>query len=181
MNSFAALDFETANSQRSSVCSVGIVIIKEGVITDRFHSLIRPRPNFYTYWTTQVHGMTQADTAESPDFPEVWTQVASKIEGLPILAHNSPFDEGCLKAVFDLYGMSYPNYEFYCTCRLAKRMYKGLINHQLHTVSEHCGYDLKRHHHALADAEACAMIALNMCQEAAVDDVSDLWKLIMRK
>lgn len=34
-----------------------------------------------------------------------------------------------------------------------------LPNHQLQTVAVACGYDLVNHHHALADAEACAMIA----------------------
>ena len=33
-------------------------------------------------------------------------------------------------------------------------------NHQLQTVAAACGYDLQNHHHALADAEACAAIAL---------------------
>ena len=33
-------------------------------------------------------------------------------------------------------------------------------NHQLHTVAAACCYDLQNHHHALADAEACAAIAL---------------------
>jgi DNA polymerase-3 subunit epsilon len=36
---------------------------------------------------------------------------------------------------------------------------KALPNHQLHTVAGHCGYNLEKHHHALADAEACAWIA----------------------
>lgn len=34
MKDFAAIDFETANNQRSSVCSVGIVIVRDGEITD---------------------------------------------------------------------------------------------------------------------------------------------------
>ena len=37
---------------------------------------------------------------------------------------------------------------------------QSLPNHQLHTVAAACGYDLQKHHHALADAEACAAIAL---------------------
>ena len=32
-------------------------------------------------------------------------------------------------------------------------------NHQLQTVAAACGYDLTNHHHALADADACAWIA----------------------
>ena len=30
MKDFAAIDFETANNERSSVCSVGIVIVRGG-------------------------------------------------------------------------------------------------------------------------------------------------------
>lgn len=37
-----------------------------------------------------------------------------------------------------------------------------LPNHQLQTVARYCGYDLTNHHHALADAEACAVIALHL-------------------
>ena len=56
--------------------------------------------------------------------------------------------------------MDYPDYEFHCTCQAARKVYgKSLPNHQLHTVAEACGYQLKNHHHALADAEACAWIA----------------------
>ena len=82
---------------------------------------------------------------------------------LPLVAHNSPFDEGCLRAVFELYGMPYPGYRFYCTCRASRRTFGSrLPNHQLHTVSAACGFDLANHHHALADAEACARIALKI-------------------
>lgn len=79
-----------------------------------------------------------------------------------MVAHNNPFDAGCLKAVHDLYEIQYPNYEFYCTYRMAKREFPNLENHQLHTVAAHVGYDLENHHHALADAEACAKIALQI-------------------
>ena len=75
-------------------------------------------------------------------------------------------DEGCLKAVHELYEMTYPNYKFYCTCRTSRKVFgKELPNHQLHTVAARCGYDLTNHHHALADAEACAQIALLIIPE----------------
>ena len=70
-------------------------------------------------------------------------------------------DEGCLKAVFKVYQMDYPDYRFYDTLTAARRQFgHSLPNHQLHTVAAACGYDLQNHHHALADAEACATIAL---------------------
>lgn len=39
MKDFAAIDFETVNNERSSVCSVGIVIVRNGEIVDTFYSL----------------------------------------------------------------------------------------------------------------------------------------------
>ena len=47
MQDFAAIDFETANNERSSVCSVGIVIVCDGKIVDKFYSLIKPEPEYY--------------------------------------------------------------------------------------------------------------------------------------
>lgn len=159
MKDFAAIDFETANSERSSVCSVGVVIVRNNEIVDSFYSLINPEPNYYNYWCTKVHGLTNQDTDDAPIFPEVWKQIAPLIEGLPLVAHNSSFDESCLKAVFRVYQMDYPDYKFYDTLSTARRTMKGLENHQLHTVAAVCGYQLDNHHHALADAEACAWIA----------------------
>lgn len=136
MTDFAAIDFETANGKRSSVCSVGVVVVRGGEVVDSLYRLIRPRPNYYSAFTTAIHGLSYADTADAPDFRTVWEEVAPRIEGLPLVAHNSPFDEGCLKAAFELYGMPYPGYRFYCTCRASRRIFGSrLPNHQLHTVA----------------------------------------------
>lgn len=160
MKDFAAIDFETANYQRSSVCSVGIIIVRNGEFVDSYYSLIQPEPNYYNYWCTEVHGLCRQDTEDAPVFPVVWKQIEPLINGLPLVAHNSPFDESCLKAAFQVYQMDYPDYQFYCTCRASRQHFGNqLPNHQLHTVAAACGYDLVNHHNALADAEACAWIA----------------------
>ena len=161
MKNFAAIDFETANCERSSVCSVGIVIVRNGEIVDTFYSLINPEPNYYNYWCTQVHGLTARDTDNAPIFPDVWKQVEPLIEGLPLVAHNKAFDESCLKAVFRTYQMDYPDYEFHCTLLKSREVWpEG--HHNLDIIAERCGYNLENHHHALADAEACAAIAIQI-------------------
>ena len=126
MEKFAAIDFETANWQQTSVCSVGIVVMNRGVIEDRFYSLIHPAPNFYSRRNTAIHGLSREDTEEA---------------------------------------LAFPGYSFYCTYRLSRKLFKGLENYQLHTVSSFCGYDLKNHHHALADAEAAAVIMQSILQQ----------------
>ena len=161
MQNFAAIDFETANNERSSVCSVGIVVVRNGEIVDKFYSLIKPEPEYYNYWCSQVHGLSLDDTMEAPVFPDVWAQIEPMIEGLPLVAHNKAFDESCLKAVFRVYQMDYPDYEFHCTC-IAYRKVRPEGPHNLDIIAARCGYDLENHHHALADAEACAAIALQI-------------------
>lgn len=161
MKDFAAIDFETANYEKSSVCSVGIVVVRDGTIAHRFYSLIKPEPEYYNYRCTQVHGLTEADTEDAAVFPEVWKQVEPLIEGLPLVAHNKAFDENCLKAVFRVYQMDYPDYEFHCTCIASRKVWpEG--HHNLDIIAARCGYNLENHHHALADAEACAAIALQI-------------------
>lgn len=158
MTNFAAIDFETANEQRSSVCALGVVIVENGEISDKYYRLIQPEPNYYKYWNTRVHGLTVADTDNAQVFSKVWKEVLPLIDGLPLIAHNSRFDEGCLKAVFRTYQMDYPDYKFHCTLKAARAKFPDLPNHQLHTVSEHCGYQMSKHHEALDDAFACAII-----------------------
>ena len=163
MRDFCALDFETANECPSSVCSVGIVIVRDGEIVDKFYSLIHPEPEYYKWFCQKVHGLCPEDTEDAPVFPQVWEQIRSRIEGLPIVAHNARFDEGCLKAVFRVYQMDYPDYVFQDTLWASRKHFgAALPNHQLQTVAAACGYDLTQHHHALADAEACAAIALQL-------------------
>lgn len=161
MKDFAAIDFETANFERTSVCAVGVVVVRDGRKVDTFYSLIHPEPNYYNYRCSSVNGLCREDTEDAPVFPDVWRQIEPKIEGLPLVAHNKAFDENCLKAVFRMYQMDYPDYPFYCTLIRSRQVWPA-GHHNLDIIAERCGYDLKNHHHALADAEACAAIALKI-------------------
>ncbi|MCR5326439.1 MAG: 3'-5' exoribonuclease [Bacteroidales bacterium] len=121
MKDFAAIDFETANECRCSVCSVGVVIVRNGEIVDSFYSLIPPEPEYYQWFCQQVHGLSEEDTEDAPVFPYVWEKIAPLIQDLPLVAHNSRFDEGCLKEVIKVYQMDYPDYEFYDTLAASRK------------------------------------------------------------
>lgn len=169
MDNFIAIDFETANECHSSVCSVGAVLVRNGKVVDSYYSLIHPVPEYYKWFCQQVHGLSEKDTDNAPSFCNVWKHMGQHFFGkegwnscdLPFVAHNSCFDEKCLREVFRVYCMDYPEFEFYDTLRASRCHFgRSLPNHQLHTVSAACGYILENHHHALADAEACAAIAI---------------------
>ena len=162
LHDFAAIDFEAANGELTSACSVGVVIVRNDQIDETFYSLIKPVPNKYDFWTTKVHGIRYKDTEHAESFPVVWHKIAYKLIGLPMVAHGISFDERCLKALHKYYHIKYPNYKFYCTHLGSEILVPDIENHKLQTVAKHFGYDLTQHHHALADAEACAVIAMNI-------------------
>ena len=66
MDDFVAIDFETANYVRSSVCSIGLVFVRNGQIVDERYSLIKPYPNYYLASNTAIHGLTREDTQDAP-------------------------------------------------------------------------------------------------------------------
>ena len=72
MQDFVAIDFETANSERSSVCSVGVVVVREGEIVQKHYALIQPEPNYYNFHNTRVHGLSAKDTENAAVFSRVW-------------------------------------------------------------------------------------------------------------
>lgn len=173
MNDFAAIDFEGANRQLTSVCAVGLVIVRGGQIVDRFYSLIKPEPNYYEWGNTRVHGLRRKDTDHAPVFSEVWRQVAPRLElseadsrllsasHLPLVAHNKVYDENCLKAVMRCYQMDYPDYKFFDTYLRARKVWaEG--PYTLDGVAARLGHPMAQHHNALADAEACARIAMEI-------------------
>lgn len=175
MRDFIAIDFETANECASSVCSIGAVLVRGGEIIKTFYSLIKPEPDYYKWFCQQVHGLGHEDTDNAQVFPYVWERMLIELldEGqilsedtaddptaIPLVAHNAKFDNRCLREVFQCYRMDYPEFVFYDTLAASRNHFRdSLENHQLQTVAAACGYNLVDHHHALADAEACAWIA----------------------
>ena len=46
--------------------------------------------------------------------------------------------------------------------KASRKLQPELPNHRLDTVAETCNFNLTNHHNAIADAEACAAIALKL-------------------
>lgn len=165
MLNFVAIDFETANYEPTSVCSVGLVKVRDGVITGSLYRLIKPEPEYYiSRFTNQIHGISREDTEDAPTFDVVWREIEPWLEGLPLVAHNKAFDEKCLKAAFRCYGMDYPDYEFLCTLQGARRAVPRVLcgGYSLPVLCNFMGIPFDNHHNALADAEACAKLAITL-------------------
>lgn len=163
MDNFVAIDVETANNHNTSICAIGAVKVKNGCIVDRFYELVRPEPDFYfRYFTVNIHGIGPADTEDARNFSQVWRDVIVFSEGLPFVAHNKRFDEGCIRAACRTYMMEPPEVPFYCTLQTArKKIPRAVIgSFSLPVLADFLGIPFNNHHNALADAEAAAKIAM---------------------
>ena len=161
MDNFIAIDVETANRERTSICSIGAVKVKDGIIVDSHYSLVCPEPEWYSRYNTAVHGLTEEDTWDAPTFGDVWSDWQEWLEGVPLVAHNAQFDSGCIRAACRIYGLDEPD-EFLCTLKAARKSIpRGMCpSKSLDMLCEFFGIPLDNHHNALADAEACARLGI---------------------
>ena len=163
---FIAIDFETANERRASICEAGISVVHDGRVVETRSWLVRPQDNLYSYWNIQIHGIHPADTAHSPEFPEVWTEISEYLKECPVLvAHNASFDMGCIRHSLELYGLQKPDVTYYCSLRAARRLYRFECN-KLGYLCDRFQITAGRHHRAGDDAEMCARLFLREIQDA---------------
>ncbi len=151
MPTFTAIDFETAQPARCSICQIGLVRVEQGEVVEELSLLVQPPDNTYNYWNTNVHGLAEVDTYNAPFFDAVWPQIRGYIEGRTLVAHNGAFDFSCLRKTLEFYGMPEPSYEPQCTYKIYKK--------KLNLLCEEHRIPLD-HHDALSDAKACAELYL---------------------
>ncbi|PWG82689.1 3'-5' exonuclease [Pararcticibacter amylolyticus] len=150
-DTFTAIDFETAQGKRWSICQIGLIRVEKGVPTQKFDVLIKPPGNEYSFYNTQVHGITAEMTAHAPAFNHIWQSMLPFIEGQKIVAHNAAFDCSCLEQTLAYYKLKVPDYTKVCTYQIYKRKLAELCSMYKISLS---------HHNALSDAQACAQLYL---------------------
>ena len=166
--SFIAIDVETANNEPSSICSIAAVKVVDGEIVDSRYTLINPEPNYYTYFCTRVHGLTDADTWNAPSFGTIWREWEPWLRGFRLVAHNAAFDSKCIAEACRVYRLEPPSEPWLCTLRSARRQIprQMLPSKRLPSVCEFFGVPFDNHHNALADALGCAKIGIVLlCDE----------------
>lgn len=174
---FVAIDFETANEKRNSPCSIGIVVVKNGEVTERIHHLIKPKEMRFMPINIGIHGIRPSMVKDESEFNEVWDKIKHHFDGNLVIAHNAAFDISVLRNTLELYNIEAPSFDYMCTMKLSRNFYKQLDNAKLNTVNNFLGYEFN-HHDALADALACSNILLKISDELEIKDINEISKLI---
>lgn len=169
---FIAIDFETANTYRSSICSIGVAIVENGKLVGSHHILVKPSPNHYDSFNTYLHGISDNDTKNEKTFKQQWKELEKYFHKRTLVAHNASFDCSVLRFTLDCSKLNYPDSDYHCTYRLAKELLP-LVSFRLDDVSRHFKIKLK-HHNAESDAQASALIALRLCEKHKANSLEEL-------
>lgn len=186
-DTWTAIDFETANSDRGSVCSVGLVRVVGRVIVGRYGTLVRPpeKVRHFSFHNTAVHGITadDIDADEVPEWPEVFKLICEFADGGPLVAHNASFDMSVVRRACEHTLLGRPALDYACTLAVSRSTWPHLRDHRLPTVCAEIEHALTGHHQAEADAEAAAQIMIKAIAAngaASLAELTDNGQLSLR-
>ena len=163
---YAVVDLEaTSAGSRAKIIQVGIVLIENGVITERYATDVNPHQPLDSH-IIDLTGLTDQRLAEAPDFQQVARSIYQLVEGAIFVAHNVKFDANLLAeelfwAGFDL---RTPRVD---TVDLAQVFFPTLDKYSLGHLSDVLGLELSQAHTAIADAEATAQLFLKIQEKIA--------------
>lgn len=174
---FICIDFETANSKRASVCAVALIYFKNNDVYETKEWLVTPPKelNYFDPFNVQIHNITPEDVKGKPEFCEIWPEIKELLNGNIIVAHNASFDMSVLRSVLDIYGLTYPTFDFICTYKVSSKTWDRQINYTLKNIANMLGYTFN-HHDPHDDAKIAGKILIEACKKYNVSDIYELAK-----
>lgn len=172
-----AVDFETANEQRGSACSVGLAWIENGQVARVVERLIRPKEMRFSSFNIAIHGIRPEHVEDAAEFPEVMDEFADDFRGATMIAHNAAFDFSVWRASLDQYRQSYPEFQYLCSVKMAQKVWPDLSSHKLNVLASFLGLKFK-HHNAAEDAAICAEAAIAMARAMRLENLLDVSEFI---
>ena len=155
---YTVFDVETANSQRDSICAIGIIRYENDEVVFEKEILINPETEF-NYFNTRIHGITEKDVVGAPTFPAVWKEISVYFTDTILVAHNAKSMDLCaLYRTLERYSLPLVRNHYICTMELAKKIFANddsVQTYRLDALSKKYNIELLHHHNALDDTKAC--------------------------
>ncbi|GGU26485.1 exonuclease domain-containing protein [Lentzea flava] len=153
-NGYAVVDVETTGLSpgHHRVIEVAVVHVdSSGRRTDEWCTLVNPRRDL---GAQHVHGISTAEARRAPDFAGIAGELAARLTGRVLVAHNLSFDLRFLHAEFARLGHEF-SASGLCTMELSGR-YLGASSRSLAACCTAAGVPMGTAHSALHDARAAA-------------------------
>lgn len=170
---FVALDVETANKKRGSICAIGLVKFINGKIVDNYESLVNPEEEFDGF-NIHLHGITEDTVKDSPTYPEIVQNIIQFTDGLPVVMHNARFDSRALRECNEKYGINDFYMEYFCSYYLSRAVIKR-VNYKLKNLAKEFSIPLINHN-SLSDAQASGLLILELLKQTNSLDLPQLFE-----
>lgn len=156
---FFALDVETANNHRGSICQIGVACVRADDSIETWATLVDPETDVWIW--SGLHGITAAMVEGSPTFAEVLPVLEVALAGATVYQHSG-FDRSAIAAACADATVSAPSWLWRNSVQVARAAWpelKGNGGHGLASLKNHLGL-VFHHHDAGEDARAAAEVVL---------------------
>lgn len=150
INDYICVDIENPNTRGNSICSIGIIIVKDNKIIDKKYSLINPEDRFDIN-NSKITGLTYADVKDAPTFKEYWKSIEDLFKNNIIVGHNITYDLSVISKALERYDIDAPVFNYYCTLKLSRK-YINTNSYSLNSLCDLLKINLDNHHNSLEDA-----------------------------
>ena len=155
---YVAFDLETTglSSANDRIIEIGAVVMKNGEELDRFQTFVDPQRPLEKK-IVELTGITDEMLKGAPKIEEVLPEFLKFVNGRVLVAHNSDFDTGFIRAACARQGLPY-TYPAADTLILSQNMLPQLNKFKLDIVSNALSLPDFNHHRAADDAVTCGLI-----------------------
>lgn len=156
---FFALDVETANHDRGSICQVGVACVRPDDSIATWVTLVDPQTSRWIF--SGLHGITNAMVQGAPDIGAVIDILDGMLAGRTVYQHSG-FDRSAIRAACAARDRAEPAWGWRDSVGVARQAWpelKGNGGHSLASLKAHLGLVFE-HHDAGEDARAAAEVVL---------------------
>ena len=156
---FFALDVETANHDRASICQIGIACVRPDNTIETWVTYVDPQVDHWAF--TYLHKIDGKTVRGAPRFHEVLPMLSETLQGRVVYQHSG-FDRSAITAACRASGIPEPVWDWQDSVQVARRAWpalKGNGGHGLASLKVHLGLSFT-HHDAGEDARAAAEVVL---------------------
>lgn len=156
---FFALDVETANNDRGSICQIGVACVRPDNSIETWMTYVDPQVDRWMF--TYLHGISARTVQGAPTFAEVLPVLQDALKGAVVYQHSS-FDGSAIAAACGNCGLPNPQWNWRDSVHVARAAWpelRGNGGHGLASLKRHLGLVFE-HHDAGEDARAAAEVVL---------------------
>ena len=155
---FVAFDLETTglSSKTDRIIEIGAVRMENGREVERFQTFVHPGQKLDRK-IVELTGITDEMLKDAPNIEQVLPQFLEFVGDCVLVAHNSEFDTGFIRAECQRQGLEY-KFTSADTLILSQNLLSHLGKFKLDVVADALSLPEFNHHRAADDAVTCGMI-----------------------